>query len=254
MAATTSTKTVPRAVEIIRKVIKETVNSCALRPYSELKPEDREWMRASWISLYDEIGANPDILYKGLVLANRNGAIGKFAFVFNQGLYEAAETRNIDAFRAMLMSVPFPELEDNDKLTDEDRIYGAKELRFEMCVLSHLIDALSHTRERLLFPLLSGKIYNRYHAYICTTPVGSMDFAAFGGGEVRPPFSVLVSDRLPRHQATTAGSFNLIDLCSIVVYGKINPYTGALFSDPTYAYLLDKYRVELAMFVRGLKG
>jgi hypothetical protein len=233
------------------QIVKEIVFTGLRLPYSSITREQANWIVGQWLILFDEIKTNPSILYRGLVLANRDRPIGKLALVFNSHLYSSGMKGDRDLLRKILFDVPFPEGESNPYLSSGESQNITNYLKHEMLTINHLINLETMKSGIIPTKIINSSIHGESQRDVCLSPIGystTVNELEFGIASVN---MVQVPDRPASLMATVVGCFNLLDLLDLLLSNKINPYTGFPFSIETRDKLSRRFEIHLKMFHFG---
>lgn len=241
-----SISVIPRTAQVVRQTITEVLNSSETDPGYELKPESIEWAIGAWMISYDSLKVIPDLLYRGLVLANRKSHVGRFAIVFNRRLYKAVAKKSGSAFFEVLRTAPFPELDDNPNLSDDEKAAIKGSLKEEMLSLNLMLEAA--LRDSTVTSLIDSEMHKKCRDNVCIATGGDSRFA-YGPTKI----TCLVSEPCVELQCCTAAvySFNTLTLVSLLAFKKANPYTEAPFDPKLLESLQKTYSVEIRMVKRA---
>jgi hypothetical protein len=248
-----STTALPRHVEVWTLVIRETLATGARAPYSKLQSEDLQWGFEHWLQEYEALKSTPEILYTGLVLANRESAVGKFAIIFNTYLYAAIGSRDVSNFRKVLHQVPFPELLDNKALSGQTLDRLKQTLQRERLSLNLTIEK-ALTASELEVPILNTSIHTQCYKDVCLRGLGGevekSEDLYFHETSARP--LIYVSDIDDQIGNVHVWCFNLLQLVALITLKQYNPYTNQPFTTQTTARLRAKYAIEIQMYQRAV--
>lgn len=248
-----STTALPRHVEVWTLVIRETLATGARVPYSKLQSEDLQWGFEHWLQEYEALKSTPEILYTGLVLANRESAVGKFAIIFNTYLYAAIGSRDVSNFRKVLHQVPFPELLDNKALSGQTLDRLKQTLQRERLSLNLTIEK-ALTASELEVPILNTSIHTQCYKDVCLRGLGGevekSEDLYFHETSARP--LIYVSDIDDQIGNVHVWCFNLLQLVALITLKQYNPYTNQPFTTQTTARLRAKYAIEIQMYQRAV--
>jgi hypothetical protein len=256
-----STTVIPRHVQVWTLVIKETLQTGARAPYSKLTEEDLEWGLKSWLTHYDALINSPEALYTGLILANRESAVGKFAVIFNTYLYAAITTRNESDFKNVLNRVPYPELFDNPLLSSDNVQRLTETFKREKLSLNLTIEkALS--APNLVSQIINTETHSQCYKDVCIKGLGgeSLDEAALQFYETSARPIVFISDKddpvaedIGHQYPIHVWCFNLLQLVALIALNRPNPYTDSPFRSSITEMLSNKYSIEIKMYRRSVQ-
>jgi hypothetical protein len=248
-----STTAIPRHVEIWTRVITETLTTGLRAPYSKLRSQDLQWGFENWLREYENLKLNPDVLYTGLVLANRESAVGKFAIIFNTYLYEAIEFRDVSKLKKALHQVPFPELFDNPRLSKSNLDRLKQTLKHEKLSLNLTIEKIL-TATMIPDAILNTPIHTQSYKDVCIRglggQVGSLENLCFH--ETSERSLIYVSDTDTSVGNIHVWCFNLLQLVALITLKQTNPYTNNPFTDRVTQVLRNKYFIEIQMYQQAI--
>lgn len=242
---------IPRTSSLFIQVVKETVHTALRRPYSDLTQNEADWITRQWLLLFDEIKKDTIVMYRGLVLGNRERPIGKLALVFNAQLYQAGKTKNLGLLRRTLFEVPLPEVDRNAMLTEKEKMEVLKYLKNEMLILNHLIDTEALKSGPISKKIINSTFHGNSQKDVCLSPIGGITSSNEVELGIIPVERLQVPDRPEGRSATIVGCFNLLDLLYLIVSGDNNPYTGEPLSFATCEILSRRFAIQLKMFHQG---
>lgn len=242
---------------VLSKIVSETLETGCSLPYGNLNESDISWATEKWTSF----SFQPEILFKGLVLANRTIRVSKFALVFNYKLQTAIISRDSLTLRNVLEKPSLPEIDENKHLTSEEikllndnisREVAALNLIYEQNLGNIGPSSISVSEDKII----NTENHSDCYKDVCLVQIGntiamkkeSVNFISSN----RKDAPIFVAEKIDSKVSTYVWCFNLLDLVRCITSNGINPHTSQSFNQKTLLLLKETYRVEISMYTCGM--
>lgn len=258
-----TTRGIPRATAVVRKAISDTLKSWSREHYNLLSDTDRKWACDSWMKAYEipsnsdstTLSSEPERFYRGLIFANRESSIGRFAITWNLQLFRSISSRDYNSFRSSLLSPVTPEIDDNSHLSEEERKGIFETVENEMNSLNRLLDAAiySNDEEGTMETLLNTERHDacKRESQYCINDQKTKEVSFDSWRRSKAP--LYISELHPESEAPHVYCFDILELFNILWFNRDNPYTGRPFTDETRSGFFKRFQLETKLFIRSLE-
>jgi hypothetical protein len=240
-----SVEGISRTFLVWHQLVKETLATHS--EYYKYPDENVTWAIENWLAFTQANLKEPTIIYRGLILANRNKLLGKFSLTFNTQLSESILKMKPGRFNDALKDAFLPEVEHNTLFPEEERQNLLAELRREMMSLNYVINqaiSMETPPESLIASDLEEKSFHE----VCISGLLGSEVKVDDFRLSSLPPTVMVFENLENSTASYIWCFNLLELMRLVVEDAPNPHTGMKISKATRKQLAEKFSIPHRMY------